>query len=536
MNVADDMMAGLCSIPPEVLRSILLGVRPNDLITLASANRYLRHAVSACIDYDLARHHLAQFREWHQEILQSIPFEHPLLFEHSVAAISRFRIYPEKVNCIWGDDWQPIGMDAGKERIRLIRVRALRTAVQRRLWPSSESEDTPFDPAESEDDMETLVEAVAMAGYMRSLDLLADLRNAYPDAFADAFPEDILEDLDSDLFKRFFSASAESGFCDALDLIPENHPILNEDNDESVTLLGIATCSLHKPAVELLIAKGAQINPDSEFTVPPLFQVGGESVEILRLLLERGADVHHLGDYGTVVHEAARADDEKALKLFMEFGADPDARDHRGATALFETARKFSLSSNCIHILLDAGADVDAQDNDGRTPLAVACIVGCVDVVRILIDSGANVNHASADSRTPLHYALYGYLSNPKLVEVLLEAGARVNARDRDGKTPLHLAMEREDRRALTAAATALLEAGADPSIKSNAGFTPLGLFRVDVEWKREWEVLLELFIAKGADLLAKTESGETVWQRLCKAGLKNPSLLQWVQQQGGSD
>ncbi|KAJ3110633.1 hypothetical protein HDU96_006399 [Phlyctochytrium bullatum] len=159
---------GLCSLPIELLRSILLDVGPLDVITLASVNRHLRRAVPACIDFALASDHITPLDLWFGNPLTYIPFEHPLLFEHSVAAISRFQIVLDDLEYMWGEDWLPRGMDAKKEEIRLIRVRALRAAVQRALWPTLDDENAPLNPSKSKAEMYKLEDAVAIGRLISS--------------------------------------------------------------------------------------------------------------------------------------------------------------------------------------------------------------------------------------------------------------------------------------------------------------------------------------------------------------------------------
>ncbi|KAJ3095937.1 hypothetical protein HDU96_000988, partial [Phlyctochytrium bullatum] len=231
--------------------------------------------------------------------------------------------------------------------------------------------------------------------------------------------------------------------------------------------------------------------------------------------------------YGTVVHSAAEADDDNVLRLFLEFGADPDARD------LLETSALFNAGVKCLHILLNPGADVNARDRHCRTPLMEFCARGNVDVAKILIDHEAHVNYANDFGHSTLHIAVSAFGSGPDVIRLLLDAGAQINAQNREGETPLYMAMkepygQRHQRKARVAKAAVLLKAGADPNIKSNDGLTPLGLFPVEVEWNAQWEELLELFIDRGADLQAKTKSGETIWKRLCEAGQKNPGLMEW--------
>ncbi|KAJ3115227.1 hypothetical protein HDU96_001011 [Phlyctochytrium bullatum] len=517
---------GLPSFPNELLRNILLFVTPKDLRAIASANRHLHHAVPSCIDQALAHHHIAQLQSLDDDLLRSIPFDHPVLFEHSVAAISRFAITTANAEGIWGQYWRPFGMDAKTEAIRMHRVRELRTALERRGWPSRpHSRETP---SERRDDMKALRDAAEMAGLMRSLDLLEDLRRAFPD--------DITDDFNSRVWRSFFFASAESGYCEGLNLIPQQHPVLLEF-EHYMTLLGAASTSFHAPAVELLLAKGAPVNPTSlGFIAPPPLctAVCRSSPEIVELLLKHGADVHYV-DCKPYLHYAVGTDEDKPLRLLLKFGADPEARDYAGCTALMEAATLGNCK--CVSILLNAGAKVDVPNQDGRTPLMMACHRGHADVVRLLLKHGANVNYWSLEKDQPIHLAVYwDHGDQPGVLKALLDAGAQVNTPGRFGNTPLYMAMDLRNQEVLVATAMLLLDAGADPTFKSrDLEVTPLGLISWNFVWNKDFKKLLERFMEKGVDLKTTlTDSGHTVWERLCGAKMYYAGLAKWMKKYEG--
>ena len=83
-----------------------------------------------------------------------------------------------------------------------------------------------------------------------------------------------------------------------------------------------------------------------------------------------------------------------AVKAALDAGADVDAKDDEGNTALMDAASGGWRSEDVIKLLLDAGADVDAKDDEGNTALMDAASGGWrnEDVVKVLLDAGADVD------------------------------------------------------------------------------------------------------------------------------------------------
>ena len=94
-----------------------------------------------------------------------------------------------------------------------------------------------------------------------------------------------------------------------------------------------------------------------------------------------------------------------------------------------------------LRLLLDAGADVDARDGWGRTALTYAAAVGNAAAVRVLLSAGATPDAADAAGTTPLMAAADGAtdpasdLAAAATVRELLRGGASPDARDRAGRT-----------------------------------------------------------------------------------------------------
>ena len=156
-----------------------------------------------------------------------------------------------------------------------------------------------------------------------------------------------------------------------------------------------------------------------------------DHLELIAALLTRGADPNarmasstetrtiftHQWLYepgATPFLRAAQSGDLTLLRLLLEHGADPSIATTNRTTPLmvasgigwvegvtYEWSREDTLDT--VRLLIEVGADVNAVDDDGRTALHGAAHKGRNDIVRVLVDHGADLAARDYGSRDSIH-------------------------------------------------------------------------------------------------------------------------------------
>jgi ankyrin repeat protein len=181
------------------------------------------------------------------------------------------------------------------------------------------------------------------------------------------------------------------------------------------------------------------------------------------------------GDGGTPLHRAARAGDTAKVRSLLARGADVNARDGVGWTALQVAA--VQNHDDIVRLLVEHGSSVDVGGGDDYPPLVLAALVRNPDMVAFLLANGADPEAKwSMNGMTALQCAADGGCS--QVVSVLLAHGADVNSRAKFGTTALHWTAGGSNKRAqprdYVECVDLLLKAGADVNARDDDGLTPL--------------------------------------------------------------
>jgi ankyrin repeat protein len=164
--------------------------------------------------------------------------------------------------------------------------------------------------------------------------------------------------------------------------------------------------------------------------------------------------------------------DADAVRLLLENGADPNARNDAGATALMWAVDHLEST----RLLLERGADVNVRSTDGRTAIGLAAgRAGSADIVTLLLDRGAKL------AGEPVLVSA-GDASDAAMLHLLLDRGADTTLLPNDlgvrrdcagcatlllpvaGRSNLTRALLGAARYGNASAAQTLLDRGAEPS------------------------------------------------------------------------
>lgn len=129
---------------------------------------------------------------------------------------------------------------------------------------------------------------------------------------------------------------------------------------------------------------GAGINLNRTGATPFLLAAQHADVEMMRLLLEHGADptlttterqtplmvASGVGIFGLGASPGTNEEAFEAVKLLVEFGADVGAVDDHGDTALHGAALRGA--NEIVQLLVGKGAPLGARNAEGWTPLTIA--------------------------------------------------------------------------------------------------------------------------------------------------------------------
>lgn len=195
--------------------------------------------------------------------------------------------------------------------------------------------------------------------------------------------------------------AVKAGDADALRAVLARDPsaaAAPAGNGDSPLLMALYTG--RRDLADLLVAHGR---------LPDAFEAAAlGDVDRLRTLLdaEPAAVRRFSSDGWTMLHLAGFFGHVDAMRLLLERGADVRAVS---TNAMRNTPLHATLAGPSgiagARLLADAGADVNARQHGGYTALHAAAQHGAIDLVDLLLERGADPDAAADDGRRPVDFA-----------------------------------------------------------------------------------------------------------------------------------
>lgn len=213
--------------------------------------------------------------------------------------------------------------------------------------------------------------------------------------------------------------------------------------------------------VEKELKSGHNINQvDPEGKTPLITAIEAKAnIEIIKFLLEKGADVNNQGSYfRSPLEVSLLSDNMELIKLLLAHGA-------KVKPNILVQNEHVAQKPAILELLLQKGAEINARDSEhGYTLLAKVAPYADVETIQRLVKFGANVNAQNSYGDTVLMNAATN--DNPQVVEYLLKHGAKQTINNQNeffGNSALITACISRPKNAKL-----LLQAGANPNLQNN--------------------------------------------------------------------
>lgn len=254
------------------------------------------------------------------------------------------------------------------------------------------------------------------------------------------------------------SAGNVNGHC--MSLLLDHGAVADAVDDDGYTIWHLAAESGNVAALNVLLERieakdSALALPSKKGLIPIFHAADAESSAALMLLLSHTDHIPESPNRTSLTHYSVQMNSIEVLQMLLEKGAQLDGRNDDGLTALHFI--QDNAQSDLVRLLTSAGVEPTSVTSNGETPLHVLLSNERnvdVEVVELLATRDS-ANMATKDGFTALHYAVtfqtcgrgsLPYAKRKEYVETLVAKGADLAAKDPSGRSCLHILLDQLSR------------------------------------------------------------------------------------------
>lgn len=241
--------------------------------------------------------------------------------------------------------------------------------------------------------------------------------------------------------------------------------------NECLRPLDCAFRNQHIDSFRLLLAKSAKMKSSD---LPCLIRHWEFLAAVMATDTESTINVDYREDGNPILHLAASEGLRESANILIGRGADIEAENHKGMTALQVGVSRGQ--KEVVDLLLELGANFTKTDHKGNTPLHHVADNHRMgdsskkDIVTALIQKGADIEARNYYLETPLCHAVRN--RSWAITKLLIENEADINPRNRRGETPFICAVRKQS----LVVAQLLIEKGCDTKVENNKGWTAMDI------------------------------------------------------------
>jgi len=318
-----------------------------------------------------------------------------------------------------------------------------------------------------------------------------------------------------------------------IDEIYKNNNIdINWQNNKKESFLHLCAKVSYLESSEWLLKKNINLEAQTDDGSTAIFYaIQSNSLEILSLLVNYGANINHINIYKrTLLQEATISCNSKILNYLIKNSSNISNVDIHGNNLIFDAVS--SGSGEIIKLIASLEeVDVNHINNNGNIVLQQEVILKNNLLATSLMELGANPTIQDKNGKNFLFYSIAKGIKNIAVLEKAIELGCDINSRSSTNSTILSESLnhflqtpksENEQKESHLEMAKALIQKGVDINALDDKGETAFF-----IATRSEDTDLIELFLNnKEININHKNNKGETALYLLVLGGIRNKDLI----------